>query len=1097
MKVTQNYPRFIPDKPVGDDFFDGQSQERLSHAVCDYVRLLDAKPKDEPLQKDQSVSSMPRIIGLEGGWGTGKSNVVRMIGRELDSNGYYTFTYDAWGHQEDLQRRSILETMTGSLIREKVLQGEVEIQMRNGKPHKDLWVNQLSLLLSNKTTTIRHSMPHLTGAALWGICLVAAFAVLTVISGLLLDNICRFPVWGAIVMDLLPVIIGFFLASYYRCKDGNWERTLKLISQREDETIDEEYTSSEEPSVAEFKNWMKAISDYLSVSKGRYRKLIIVFDNMDRLPSEKVMKLWSSIYTFFAGGEFENIWTIIPYDYKHLCQAIYGNVENNSEKEEDAERINQFISKTFPITYHVPGPVITDYGKLFYSYFDMAFGPNVHDREHICQVFTHIEGHPNPRTVIRFVNELVAMRLQWKDKKYRLQNLALFILRKDFLFYSQAYLDAQLLSERLFDKIGAFYPDKERVRTELCQYAYGLEDQKLAEELPLRNELKRLVTAGQSIVNFVDKPNFVTVFMDVINDIDQASLNNAVMSMASLDDAEQAKDTKEQLQIKWDFLANMKAESNYDKHQYDKTLTILIQHATQKRVVAMAKKYAEAMQKLPVDDGAAYFKAQHQLQEALKKAEVAIDDSSWYKSVVCDAEAFAKYVCEAKEDYRHYGLTVGHKELNDYLYDGAMSGNSIVATVVDFIKDDEDYDLTNLKIALSKAISEDSIKQDICVAAYVHRVLSDGEGVMRVRFKPERVSAFLNGDQVPWAEKLPVGLEDVMAMSLADGNDLNEIDDQMIPRISKCMARYFNYTDLLEHTGIEGSAFRKLNIYCIENQKGGRLNTAYAARHLVDLQKTLGLEPVQMMKQFNQWPIIQWGEINADNEFVKEVKNYVHQSLFEVYRDHPGSFSESVIKLGVESMGLQTTGFLAKTKQVQQGYNRMAITLVVDDYWKAFVQTYLGTKYMPQASSLLTNEAVTMLKWLEDHNEVKEPMLLTLIMEHADEATLTGYLHSMMNESFSKKDVTKDKFIYFGKLIPKLGANMDVNTARGLMTHFIKPVCKDVECAPIIETHKEFYLAIMRYDTSLASPIAREMLESGMYGTITNEIDSLLKKTEE
>lgn len=71
---------------------------------------------------------MPRIIGLEGKWGSGKSNVVENIKKHLDGEGYHTFTYDAWGHQEDLQRRSILETLTNDLIENKVLGGKVEIK---------------------------------------------------------------------------------------------------------------------------------------------------------------------------------------------------------------------------------------------------------------------------------------------------------------------------------------------------------------------------------------------------------------------------------------------------------------------------------------------------------------------------------------------------------------------------------------------------------------------------------------------------------------------------------------------------------------------------------------------------------------------------------------------------------------------------------------------------------------------------------------------------------------------------------------------------------------------------------------------------------
>ena len=548
-------------------------------------------------------------------------------------------------------------------------------------------------------------MPTLAGAAVWGICLVASFAVLTVVSRILLDKITCFPVLAAILIDLLPVIIGLGLSICYRFKDKSWDRTLKLISQREDDTIDEEYTSSEEPSVAEFKNWMRAMSDYLGSTKQKYNKLVIVFDNMDWLPAEKVMQLWSSIYTFFAGGEFKNIWTVIPYDYEHLCQAIYGSEESSDVKEEDTERIKQFISKTFPITYHVPEPVITDYKKLFYTYFDAAFGADEHDREHICQVFTHLESNPNPRTVIRFVNELVAMRLQWNDEKYRLQNLALYILKKDILFYSGKQLDEQLLSDEVFDKVEAFYPEKEKVRTELCQYAYGLDDEKLAGELPLRNELKRKMAAGETIEEYVAKPNFLSVLEDVLNDTDQATLNNTVESMASLDGVEMTPAVKVQLKSKWDFLANKKAETVYESLVYEPTLTTLIQRASQKRVVNMAKHYVEQMQGRTVSDGAAYFQVMQRLQDELKATKVDFDDTDWYRTKVCKPEQFVEYVCAAKAEYKHYGLTADMKQLNDYLLNGSISGNSLVTTVVDYIKDDKVYDLTELKTKLAKAIT--------------------------------------------------------------------------------------------------------------------------------------------------------------------------------------------------------------------------------------------------------------------------------------------------------------------------------------------------------------------------------------------------------
>ena len=1087
---TSPYPNFIVDKPIGKDCFDGHSQENLAHSICNYVRMTDATTKTNQNASQQKNISLPRIIGLEGSWGSGKSNVVSMVEKELAKEGYYTFTYDAWGHQEDLQRRSILETMTGQLIKDEVLQGEVEIPMRNGKKNKAKWTDQLSLLLSNKTTTIRRSVPHLSGAAVCGICLVAAFAVLTVISGILLDKVCCFPIWAAIILDLAPVFIGLCVSVYFRFKDGNWNKTLSIISQQEDDTIDEEYTSSEEPSVAEFKNWMRSISDYLGGDRKRkYRKLFIVFDNMDRLPSEKVMQLWSSIYSFFAGGEFENVWTLIPYDYKHLCEAIYGSEDNDDKDAKDAERIKHFISKTFPISYHVPLPVITDYKKLFYTYFDLAFGKEEHDREHICQVFMHLNPQANPRTVIRFVNELVALRMQWSDvTKYRLQNLALYALKKDYIHYEGDSEDAQLLSEGLFEKIGAFYPEQEKVRTELCQYAYGLENEKLAGELPLRNELKRFIEVGGALGEYAGRENFLSVLEEVLNGVNVATVDNAVKSMASLDEAELTEEEKKRIQRKWDLMANKKRRCRYDKHQYDETLTILINHATEKRVNELAGTYAKAMQGIVVTDGAAYFKAQDKLQQELKAAKVMFDDKEWYKAVTCDAEQFVQYVCEAKEAYQHYGLTCETKVLNEYLTNGATSGNEKVATVVDYIKNDEGYDLSELIDGLSETIAADGIKDNITVAAYVHRVLDKGEDVLKVRFSKEIVAGYLNTRPSTWEDEQPVGFEDVIAMSLADGKDQNELPDEMLPRVCECMGRYLTYTELLRHTGKEGSAFRKLNVYCIEKSAGGLLDAKYAARHLLEINNALGTDIGVMLNHFNGWPAVKWGELTVDNEYVREVKNYVHQPLFEAYKVHSGKFSDSIVNLGIAALRLQSEGFLATQKATN---GRMVLT--IDNYWKDFVENYLGTKYMPEAGELLTGEAVTMLQWLYDHNEVRDSQLLDVILKHADEGTIRNYMHMTMNDHLSKTDITKSKFMWFGKLLPMLGADMDTNTARGLITHFIKPIYNDPDCAVIINEHKEFYLSIIYIDTTMAATIVKEMAIKEEYSAIAEELKHIME----
>ena len=640
MANNEQYPRFIPDKPTGDDVFEGQSQTNLANNICEYIRSNDSA-------SSRGREQMPRIIGLEGKWGSGKSNVVEKIKKDLEGEGYYTFTYDAWGHQEDLQRRSILETLTNALIEDKVLEGKVKIKMRNGESKEAEWKDQLSLLLSNKTTTIIKSQPQLSGSAIWGISLVGLFVISTTIMGHMIDvtDALLSRCW-IIFIDILPIIIGGLVIIWY-CITGNWKNVFTLLTQKEDNKVDEQFTSSEEPSVMEFKNWMHAISSHLGKAKGN-KKVIIVFDNMDRLPSEKVMQLWSVIYTFFAGSDFENIWTIIPYDHKHLCEAIY-----ESNKNEFKDKFKRFINKTFPVVYTVPQPVITDYNKLFNKYFEDAFGTEEHDQKHICQVFMLFHVNPNPRTVISFVNELVAMRLQWPATECRLQNIALFVLKKDGLLYGNNSLEENLLSDALFKDVSSFYPDQESVRTQLCQFAYGLHDKSLAGELPLIRLLSAAVKSGDSLARFVEQPHFISVLENIFaKEVTIESLGNAVKSLSALDINSLSKDDKERIQKKWDMLANLRSEASCDRMQFDDAVGTIIYHATERRVKDMCISYVNAIQTCEIGKGSEYFFVLNKLKTCLDDSGKDVKFEDVIKPIKLEPKHFVEFVVAAGKEYR-------------------------------------------------------------------------------------------------------------------------------------------------------------------------------------------------------------------------------------------------------------------------------------------------------------------------------------------------------------------------------------------------------------------------------------------------------------
>ena len=134
------FPRLISNRPCNQDLFEGNAHEKLAKAIADVI----------------SSDEKPSMIGIDGGWGSGKSNLVGMVSNHLNSisgeeeNKYHFFTYDVWGHQNDLPRRSILEELTTDLV--------------SGEPlilEEDKWKEKRDNLLSKKRNTKSRVVPKI------------------------------------------------------------------------------------------------------------------------------------------------------------------------------------------------------------------------------------------------------------------------------------------------------------------------------------------------------------------------------------------------------------------------------------------------------------------------------------------------------------------------------------------------------------------------------------------------------------------------------------------------------------------------------------------------------------------------------------------------------------------------------------------------------------------------------------------------------------------------------------------------------------------------------------------------------------------------
>lgn len=282
-KNTQDYPRFISNQPCGEDKTEGNSQKRLSNAIAEHITSTDSRETDSrETDSRKTNNNIPRIIGLKGEWGVGKSNVIRQLQEnEKIKSDYYIFEYDAWGHQEDLQRRSFLETLTERLLNDEkynnYLSKDEKVVKSWETGNNITWKEKLDELLAHKRITLNKSIPVFNGGALW----TAIFLSLTPISTFIAKRleaqkiVTSIPLLGLIAF--CPILLGLIvwgITCIFNKDARSWGYLLKISKDITTSVKNFETINEEEPSVAKFRRWMNDLSNY--ISKQKKPKLIIV-----------------------------------------------------------------------------------------------------------------------------------------------------------------------------------------------------------------------------------------------------------------------------------------------------------------------------------------------------------------------------------------------------------------------------------------------------------------------------------------------------------------------------------------------------------------------------------------------------------------------------------------------------------------------------------------------------------------------------------------------------------------------------------------------------------------------------------------------------
>lgn len=824
------FPRFIQDKPQGIDKFDGASQEALSKAIAKHIKDNDSLPKKDCL---------PRIIGIEGIWGAGKSNVVKLIEKHLqkDDSDYFFFEYDAWGNQEDLQRRSLLEQLTDKLVNEEILIGYTKITTKGGGTKSVTWPKKLKLLLARKTETTTLSYPRLSNGVIAGTITTILTSIASLTGALLADR-CG---WGwSIIIALLPIIITLIVWAIAAWKNPNYRNfsyILAVYNDKEKKETEYEVISEEEPSVVEFKRWMQDVSDNLNPKK--CRKLVIVFDNMDRLPAEKVKQLWSSIHTFFAETGFENIWVIIPYDITHLSCA-FGDNETKAH-----ELAQYFINKTFPVTFTVPKPVITDYKGIFRKLFEEAFGNTKNQDENIINRLYRLQhNEANIRDIIIFINRLVSL-YKVRHDDVDIVSMAVYQLYKDAIHKDNNEIK-QILSGEYLGIASNIIQNNEKLKAEVSALAYGV-DIANAKQIPLTGYINNCIDKleGYNINEYAETDgNFDTILTEVYTNTDTAKLAAMIEVLNGL-----VKNNPTINEI-WENLASLQKKQSISTLEFPNVYKILLVHVSDETKKQIVDKLCNSWRVSKEFSGSKYVRCINQLKT--------IDGIAKYiklPSKEVSPEVFIEAVKEAKEMYQDYNLQIQPDILDKYLSEIQLNEFNGFEVVNILIKSSF-CDFSLLKETIKSAITNELIEANNAGQIFnTYRCLFSNDKPLEKLPSSSFINTLRTNLENTNKTTQNDGYIDTLSIYIAQNGSIN-IDDSLVASIAENIEYYADESDLIyKNQSWNNSSLNKVISYMIKHGIGVYLNIFTIMPQYEDIKSRYNVTDEELLDFINKWDV--------------------------------------------------------------------------------------------------------------------------------------------------------------------------------------------------------------------------------------------------
>lgn len=331
----------------------------------------------------------PYTIALYGTWGTGKSSVVGLLRRLLVTKAddaiptIPTVVVDVWKYQDDSLRRVVL--------REMDIQGRDEYAQYNKKFKLDERIELESSLSTEFKTGVVYSdlAKRLKGSTpakvLLGLCVLVALAVVVAWA--------RYP---AQVSPFIASVVGGVGAATAMLGGA------ALLLTPKSRTL----------SQGRFSDPFEFQSEFSTVLAQGYtdaERVLVVFDNLDRVTPDKAVEVLSTIKTFLEAapkGEKSKAVFLVPCDDDAIRRQVEDRYKDEHNEDADAEKADEFLRKFFNVSLRLPEFLPTeleDYTASLTATTRVAALDDPRIAWMVAKAFRN-----NPRQVKQFVNVMVA-----------------------------------------------------------------------------------------------------------------------------------------------------------------------------------------------------------------------------------------------------------------------------------------------------------------------------------------------------------------------------------------------------------------------------------------------------------------------------------------------------------------------------------------------------------------------------------------------------------------------------------------------------------------------------------------------------------------